>query len=40
MRLIQRLEGIDSYIIELLVIIAGILLALAADASCDYQQDI
>jgi len=39
MRLIQKLRGFDSYIIELTVIITGILLALAADASWDYQQD-
>ena len=39
MRLIQKLRGFDSYIIELTVIITGILLALAADASWDYRQD-
>ena len=39
MRLIQKLRGFDSYIIELTVIITGILLALADDASWDYQQD-
>ena len=39
MRLIQKLRGFDSYIIELIVIIIGILLALGADASWDYRQD-